>query len=303
MPELLTFVDEAAVMKVLGQEVPDLHVQSIAFHHAYQDRCVVEINDSLILKFPLREETGEWMAREHWVLNALQGRISIATPTPVFVAQQVFCYGYQKVPGILLTDEHYWALTTRQKQHLALAIAHFLSELHGLLDVVEAAAAGLRPPDDPLSSWQLRQRLLPLLEQSQYVSLVEQILDRYQQIESISKHEVVLHGDLHGWNIALDPATNQLVGVFDFNGTCIGDPHLDFRYFFYTDPPLLESVLAHYQAMSTRTLSLTRCILYAAATDLSDLVYCAEEQRPLYEGPLAARLARLEHQLHSYHLL
>lgn len=114
---------------------------------------------------------------------------------------------------------------------------------------------------------------------------------------------MVLHGDLHGWNIALDPASNQLVGVFDFNGTCIGDPHLDFRYFFYTDPPLLEAVLEFYQAMSSRKLSLARCILYAAATDLSDLVYCAQEQRPIYEGPLSARVARLEHHLRSYHLL
>ncbi len=116
MSAFLTVVDEAAVMNVLGQEVPDLPVQRITFHHAYADRCVVEINDSLILKFPLREEAREWMAREHWVLNALQGQTTIATPTPAFVARQVFCYGYQKVPGILLTDEQYWNLTTRQKQ-------------------------------------------------------------------------------------------------------------------------------------------------------------------------------------------
>ena len=46
MTELLTFVNEAVVMQVLGQEVPNLNVQSIFFHHTYEDRCVVEINDS-----------------------------------------------------------------------------------------------------------------------------------------------------------------------------------------------------------------------------------------------------------------
>ena len=167
MPELLTSVDEPKGMKVLGQELPDLVVRSISFHHAFQDRCVVEINDSLILKFPLREEAREWMAREHWVLDALQSRTSATIPTPVFVAQQIFCYGYRKVPGILLTDKHYWTLITKQKQDLASSLAHFLSELHGRLDMAEASVAGLHPPDDPLSAWQLRQRLLPLLEQSQ----------------------------------------------------------------------------------------------------------------------------------------
>jgi hypothetical protein len=303
MTELLTIVDEAAVMKVLSQAAPDLDVWSISFHHVYEDRCVVEINDSLILKFPLHEEAQKWMAREHWIVDTLQGKTSFTIPTPVFVAQQVWCYCYSKVPGILLTDEHYWTLTTRQKQDLAVAIARFLSELHGQLDVVEAAAVGLHSPEDPLSSLQLRQRLLPLLEQSQQIVLVKQILDRYEQIESAPERSVVLHGDLHGWNIVLDPTSNQLVGVFDFNGTCIGDPHLDFRYFFYTDPHLLEEVLYNYQTMSSRTLSLSRSILYAAATDLSDLVYSEEEERSIYEGPLSAHLVRLKHSLHSYDLL
>ncbi len=32
MPELLTSVDEPKVMKVLGQELPDLIVRSISYH-------------------------------------------------------------------------------------------------------------------------------------------------------------------------------------------------------------------------------------------------------------------------------
>jgi hypothetical protein len=89
--ELLTSVDETKAVEILGQEVPALVVNSISFHHAYEDRCVVEVNDEL-----------------------------------------------------------YWTLTTKQKQDFAIAIAHFLSELHGCLAVSEAVAAGLRSPEDPL---------------------------------------------------------------------------------------------------------------------------------------------------------
>jgi len=303
MPELLTSVDEPMVVKILGQEAPDYVVHSVFFHHAYEDRCVVEVNDALILKIPLNEETQKWMAREHWVLNALQDQTSVTIPTPFFVAHQIFCYAYRKVPGVLLTDEYYWTLTKKQKQDFTIAIANFLSELHSFFDVSDDIAAGLQSPEDPLSARQLRQRLLLLLEQSQQLHIVEQILDLYEQIEPSSEKTVVLHGDLHGWNNVLDPASNRLIGVFDFNGTCIGDPHLDFRYFFYTDPNLLEAVTAHYQAVSGRKLSLSRCILYAAATDLSDLVYCMEEQGPIYEGPISARVDRLERQLRSYELI
>src|SRR5690242_12499914 len=106
MPELLTAAYKQTVIAVLGQEVPDFTAQSITFHHAYKDRCIVEINTTLILKFPLGEEAQKWMGREYWVLEALQGQTSVAVPSPFFIAHQVFCYGYKKVPGILLTDEH-----------------------------------------------------------------------------------------------------------------------------------------------------------------------------------------------------
>jgi aminoglycoside phosphotransferase (APT) family kinase protein len=302
MSELLTVVDEPTVKAVLAQEVPGLIVQAIAFHHAYQNRCIVEVNHSLILKFPLREEMQKRMEREHWMLSALYGKTSVALPTPLFTAQQVFCYGYKKVPGILLTDEHYHTLTVLQKQSFAQEIALFLSELHRLLDVDEATAAGLEPPGDPLSAHHLRQRLIPFLQQSQQLAAVERLLERYEQLEQTPEQPVVLHGDLHGWNIALDYASNQLAGVFDLNGACIGDPHLDLRYFFYVDPFLLENIVACYQRVSTRKLSLIRGILYAAATDLSDLVYSMEEQRPLIEGPLSDRIDHLQRQLRAYDL-
>src|SRR6202035_856227 len=115
------------------------------------------------------------MTREYWIVEPLQGRTPLLIPTPVFVAQQVCCYGYQKIPGTLLTDEYYWTLTLQQKRDLAVNLAQFLSELHGQTDLMKAAAQ-LDAPDDPLSSRQLRQRLLPLLKQSQHILLVEQIL-------------------------------------------------------------------------------------------------------------------------------
>jgi aminoglycoside phosphotransferase (APT) family kinase protein len=308
MPKLLTTLDEPTVRNVLSQEAPFCTVQSLNIHQkylhpAYADRGVVEINDEIILKVPLSQETIPWMVREHWVLSALQGQTSVAIPKPLFVAQQVYCYAYQKVPGFQLTNDHYWTLTSQQKHDYSLAIAHFLTELHGCLDVSEAVAAGLLLPDDPLSTQQLRHRLLPLLETKEQVLIVEQILDKYEQIEQTPEPAVVLHGDLHGWNMAFDTATNQLAGVFDLNGACIGDPHVDLRYFFFPDPSLLELVLAHYQEFSSRHLSLDRCIFYAAASELSDLVYCVEEQIPFSEGSLSANMARLEQQLRFYKLL
>ena len=302
MSRLFTVIDEQTVINVLRQEMPEYTVSSIHFHKARADRCVAEVNDQLILKFPLCEAALEGMTRERWMIGALQGHTSVAVPTPMFVAQTCFCFGYKKVPGILLTDDHYRTLTVREKQDFAIGIARFLSELHGSLVVSEATDAGLRLPDDPLSAGRLRQRLLPLLDGDEQVPTVEHMLKLIEQIEPVTDVPVVLHGDLHGWNVVLNPVSNQLVGVFDFNGACIGDRHLDFRYFFCLDPSLQEAIATQYRALSGQQLSTSRCVLYGVATDLSDLVYCTEENMPIVDGPVSARIGRLRHYL-SVHKL
>lgn len=45
MFKLLKHVTEAEVKQVLAQEVPHFRVQSMVFHHAYADRCIVEVNE------------------------------------------------------------------------------------------------------------------------------------------------------------------------------------------------------------------------------------------------------------------
>lgn len=301
--KLLPIADEATIREILGREFPDLTVRSMHFLQKRADRCTIEVNEQLIFKFPFREKAWKEIVREQWVMTALQGRTSVAIPRPALIMQMVLGYGYEKLPGVLLTDEYYWSLTESQKQAFAVSIARFLSELHHTLREADAAAAGLDMPDDPLSPDQLRHRLLPLLDEPKQRSLMERMLNVYAQLNVSAEPRVVLHNDLHGWNILCDPITTRLTGVLDFNGTCIGDAHLDFRYFFYPDPSLLEIVLAHYTRMSARKLSLRRCILYAVATDLTDLVYCIEEGRQIYDGPISARIARLEQQLRSYELL
>ena len=301
--KLLPIADEATIREVLDREFPDLTVRSMRFLQKREDRCTIEVNEQLIFKFPFREKAWKEIVREQWVMTALQGRTSVAIPRPALIMQMVRGYGYEKLPGVLLTDEYYWSLTEAQKQAFAVSIARFLSELHYALRAADAAAAGLDVPDDPLSPDQLRHRLLPLLDDPEQRSLMERMLNVYAQLNVSAEPRVVLHNDLHGWNILCDPITTRLTSVLDFNGTCIGDAHLDFRYFFYPDPSLLEIVLAHYTRMSARKLSLRRCILYAVATDLTDLVYCTEEGRQIYDGPISARIARLEQQLRSYELL
>ena len=297
MLRLFTTIDNPTVIQVLQQEIPAITVSSIRFYKARSDRCVAEVNDHYILKFPLCEEALQGMLHEWYVVNTLHGHMSVSVPAPVFIAQSGRCFAYRKIPGVVLTDNYYRTLSIRQRQDFAASIACFLSELHETFPVSEAAIAGLRFPDDPLSAKQLRQRFLPLLHEH------EQILSLYEEIEQACGVPVVLHGDLHGWNIVLHPTSNQLAGIFDFNGACIGDRHLDFRYFFCLDPSLHNAIMAQYQQLSGSVLSTPRSVLYGAATDLSDLVYCTEENMPIVDGPIPNRVAHLLQVMKMYRLL
>lgn len=42
--------------------------------------------------------------------------------------------------------------------------------------------------------------------------------------------EVLVHGDLHGYNQVWDPATASLLAVVDFEESGVADRHFDLRY-------------------------------------------------------------------------
>jgi aminoglycoside phosphotransferase (APT) family kinase protein len=54
-------------------------------------------------------------------------------------------------------------------------------------------------------------------------------------LRSPADESVLVHGDLGLHNITIDPVTDRLVGLFDFEGATFGDRHQDFVYMILLD--------------------------------------------------------------------
>jgi aminoglycoside phosphotransferase (APT) family kinase protein len=67
----------------------------------------------------------------------------------------------------------------------------------------------------------------PLLEE------IRLALKMYDGIVAVADDHVLVHGDLGLHNIAVDPATIEVRGVFDYDGAAWADRHHDFRYLLF----------------------------------------------------------------------
>src|SRR6185295_250005 len=84
---------------------------------------------------------------------------------------------------------------------------------------------------------------------------------------------VLVHGDLGLHNLALDPDTDAVAGVFDYGDACLADRHRDFRYLVFdvdVDEPL-EAALAVYEPATGVRIDRARVLLENAGCALSFL--------------------------------
>lgn len=264
---------------------------------------MLEINDELILRFPLSKEQMAVLRRERRLQNVFRGHLSLAIPQSTITGRRFVCDGYWKLPGVHLRKEWYHAMPYRQQLRVATGLARFCHELQQVLSVARAKKLGLVGPRVPISAARLREHLPPLVEDQAQLPLVAYVLGLYAEVEQSSCTPVVIHADLHGWNITCDPADGTPTGVFDFEDVCIGDPHLAFRYLYAWEPGLLEMTLAEYVRLSGCTLSMRRCLIYNAATDFADLVWRIEHAEPLPTGPITKRLADVERRLAAWNIV
>src|SRR5262245_57461182 len=87
----------------------------------------------------------------------------------------------------------------------------------------------------------------------------------------------LVHTDLGLHNIAVDPKTEDVVGLFDYDSAAWADRHHDFRYLLFqeTEDTVLDAALAAYEEAIGRRLDRDRIRLYNAGCAIGFLAYRA----------------------------
>jgi aminoglycoside phosphotransferase (APT) family kinase protein len=239
-----------------------------------EGRLVVALPGDRLAWFPTSDDGRAWLARERRVLRVIAEHCSFAVPRVIHESPA----GWDvraRVPGRV--DP--WAVYHRLAHEPALgsaigaAIGAILAEQHGRVPAAALDGLPLRPgwplPDDQILA------ALPEVtdagEDADVRAAAPRVLAALAALPDADR--VLVHGDLGLHNLALDPDTDAVRGVFDYGDACLADRHRDFRYLVFDvgvfEP--LEAALAVYEPATGVAIDRGRVLLENAGCALSFL--------------------------------
>jgi len=243
---------------------------------AREERWAVVLPGERLAWFPASQSASRRLAVERRVLRLIAERCSFRAPRTLLVSESGFEVR-QMVPG--RCDP--WGLFERCKRDSGLAqrvgrsLGAILAEQHTAIG--EAEVTGWLPwrvawPEG--SDW-IRERLPGVVEHDDLVVVMERTIERYEAVAVDVGDRVLVHGDVGLHNLALDPQTDTVNGIFDYDGAAWADRHHDVRYLLFDvgREDMLDAALEVYEPAIGRTLDRDRIRLYNAACAISYLAF------------------------------
>jgi hypothetical protein len=241
-----------------------------------EDRWLVCLPGERLAWFAANARGRERLKLERRVLRLLSERCSFQIPRILFESTQ----GWDVRAAVSgLCDP--WGLYRRTLTDIPLArrigsaIGAILVEQH--TRIAHSDITGWLPtrPAWPESSDWIRQLLPDVIDDQRLLTDIDHTLKVYDGVVAAADDHVLVHGDLGLHNIAVDPKTTEVRGVFDYDGAGWADRHHDFRYLIFNHrrEDALEAALAVYEPALGRTLSRHRIRLYNAACAINFLAF------------------------------
>ena len=217
-------------------------------------------------------------------------------------------------PSLLVTElvegqplSYEWAseLRVADVEHVADDLGLFLTRLHSIPAATVLADLPVVEPTPQSNTARLRERFPALVDDPRAVLVrswcdwVDDTLGRPNPLAP-----VVVHGDLHGHNQIWGHGEHRLAAVVDFEESGIAEPEFDLRYLpsNSANPLLAVAIVAAYERLCGRNLSIDRMMAWNVLTHLGDALWRTEAGAPLPGGgtapswvdDLATRFERFE---------
>ncbi len=228
---------------------------------------VLIINKTWVFRFPRYREGVARLAAEGRLLQAIQDRLPLAVPRPVYqkfdppVPGLAFL-GYPYLPGEPLTPQ--WLSEVRDefiRDDLSRQLAGFLRALHGfpLSDLTTPLPGNL--PGEGLQEgravWEsmyaeVRQKLFPAMRpdaRKQITAHFEVFLDD-PGLHDFSP--ALRHGDFGGVNILWDPEKRTVNAIIDFSSCAVGDPAYDLASIWTLGEDFFQRLAPRYEPGTAR---------------------------------------------------
>ncbi len=253
------------------------------------DSVGVDVDDRVVFRFPRHAAAAESLAREARVLAVLRPALAgagVAVPVPdlAFHPGPPAFTRHAKLRGRHLLAEDYARLLPAARARLADDLARFLAALHDL-DRAPLAAAGAAPVRAWPDADAIRRRIAPVLP-AELRRYADATLAAWQALPGgpgADPHgEVFGFFDLHGWNMAFDPAPHcpaqaRLTGIYDFGDAGFGPLHRDFVSPSLIARDLTQRLIRAYEAVSRRAIDRRRVDLLTGVHRLVELAEAADD--------------------------
>jgi aminoglycoside phosphotransferase (APT) family kinase protein len=269
----------------LESQVGTLHKINRVSGITYQ---AITSNGDFIFRFPPNIDRFDLLKKEEKIQKGLSSRVTLKIPDTQVYDQAYDCpifAVHTKLAGQPLDSTLYEHLSPGARYRLITDLANFFYQTHRVplslacewLDLQnwgESTAEVLAPLYGKLEWFDantvtlIGQALSGALE-SEQINLFNETVEAFEGLETDPRDLVFGHGDLHGYNMAIetDELGPKLTGVFDFGSAGILDVHEDFFRLSLISEDLLERVIYIYQNFSRqqRILNRRRLAIYYRA--------------------------------------
>jgi aminoglycoside phosphotransferase (APT) family kinase protein len=264
---------EAGIDALDGALVPELR----------DGRCLVRLPGQRLAWFPTSDVGRIQLARERRVLRILTAHCRFAVPSILYESPAGWDVRAE-VPG--LVDP--WGIYRRLAGEPALAraigaaVGAILAEQHTCVPIDALDGLPLTPPW-PIPDDRILAALPEVTDAGDILAAAPAVLAKLAALPDDDR--VLVHGDMGLHNLAFDPRSDAVLGVFDYGDACLVDRHRDFRYLImdhaWADP--LEAAIAVYESRTGVSIDRARVLLENAGCALSFLAERAghgPEDRP-----------------------
>ncbi|WP_174616036.1 phosphotransferase family protein [Virgibacillus ihumii] len=218
----------------INQVYPDLAIEKVKQIDIGQNNDVLEINDSLIFRFPKYKEGVDKLIDEADILaKAKEMMRDCAIPDPIYQSfgkkevGKVFA-GYRKIEGVSLQKPDITGAGKLETSIRSFSLVNFLLRLHAAsTDGLDEAAPDLEAEYNNLFD-RIQRKLFPYMRSDAKREVSGFFEDFFAQVNTFHFKPVLIHGDFGASNLLWDSKKLELTGVIDFGESGVGDPAYDF---------------------------------------------------------------------------
>lgn len=244
--------------------------------HGWEQHVLIDHKNQIVYRYPRNQNAADKLVDEVSILSALN-RHAWNVAIPRIREHTRHFNSYDLIEGEVLDVKLIARLSDTQIGEIGLELGIFLAKLHkinpSIIDSRQTKQSG--------SLFDYYESRIATKPAAHFYQPAIHDLNQLKNI--ISTSQVVVHGDLHGLNMVINPRSLKLVGIIDFSEVEVGDPHQDFRKLFMTDERLLEPAVEAYVNAGGHKLLPSSIKLWAYVNEWANVCYFDETpENPTY---------------------